>query len=266
LTQVSRKGDATYVNVLQGDVEVVHEREGAKHIYTGESIETTVATMSFKKAGAEYEFNFSEPLVMSEHGDELAISTAEGQGADGTAFKMNDIDHHYDPTMVLIKNSTNDYNRKGYLRFDLKRLEKRKTNSVSLKFTMVHSRLGSLALSQKEARFSVYGVMEDHLDQWRQGLLDWNSAPANAAGSTEVDQSKTIRLGGFELPRGKVSGEVGFSSDELKNLINQDRNRLITLIIVCDSLGDQIGSNYVYAIAGKEHPSLMPPTLWMSLD
>lgn len=256
LTQVFDGGESTLVNVLEGEVEVVHESKGAHHIFGGEMIKTTRKDLT--------QDNFVDEIGLISKIENpqpsLKISTLQGRGDDGTAYKMNS-DFHYNPELIMIKNSDSDFHRKGYMKFDLKALAGKPFKAVSLELSMVHSHHGSLALSQPIARFSVHAITDDTLDQWQGGLMNWKKAPANQVANNRLVQTSSIRLGEFELSRGQVSGKVSFSSEELKQVIQKDKNQLLTLVIVHESPGDQVGSNYVYAIASRNHSSVLAPTL-----
>lgn len=256
LTQVSAKGDSTIVNVLEGEVEVIHDKRGAHHIFEGEMIKTT--TTQLEQRDFEGEIGLGYETQNPNFG--FSISTADGQGTDGTAFKMNQ-DFHYNSEMVMIKNSDSEFNRKGYLKFDLSLLEDQTYTDVELSLNTLHSQYGSVALSQESTEFTVYAITDDRLDHWQGGLMNWERAPSNAAGTAEVQLETTIKLGSYHLPKGKVSGKVSFSSQKLLETIQSDKNRVLTLIIVHESLGDQVGQNYVFALASNKHPSLSPPTL-----
>lgn len=256
LTQVSYGGESTLVNVLEGEVEVVHEVKGAHHIFGGEMIKTTGQSLIqdnfIDEIGLIQEIETPRPT--------LKINTAQGRGDDGTAYRMNQ-NYHYNPELIMIKNSDKEYNRKGYLRFDLSSLAGKTFKSVDLDLFFVHSQHGSLALSQPIARFSVHAITDDRLDQWQGGLMNWQSAPANLVDNNGLSEHSSLKLGEFELERGQVNGKVSFRSNQLRQLILKDKNQLLTLVIVHESLGDQVGSNYVYGIASKNHSSVMAPSL-----
>jgi hypothetical protein len=256
LTQVSSNGESTLVNVLEGEVEVVHDLKGAHHIFGGEMIKTTDKQL--------VQDNFVDEIGLIENPSStqpsLKISTSHGRGDDGTAYKMN-LDYHYNSELIMIKNSHNDYHRKGYMKFDLTDLSGRSFRKVHLDLFMVHSQHGSLALSQPIARFSLHAVINESLDLWDGGLMKWERAPANIVNTNGLDANSTVKLGEFELERGQVSGKVSFDSEKLNQVIRRDQNGLLTLVIVQETLGDQIGNNYVYAIASKKHSSVLAPTL-----
>lgn len=193
----------------------------------------------------------------SQHGRLVSISTADKGGKDGTAVK-GDSDFHYDPSLVMVKNKKDMFARKGYLGFDCSELDLEEAKSVELVMNFVYSGYGAAALS-KTSRFSVWGVKEDQLDDWKQGRMPWKTGPANVNEADSLNPNLAVRLCEFTIPRGRHEAEYRVGSDDLLSFIESDTNRFITLVVICEDF--HASNDLVYSVLGRLHPSGKAPSL-----
>jgi hypothetical protein len=108
--------------------------------------------------------------------------------------------------------------------------------------------------------FTVYGLTDESLNDWPAVGLLWENAPANVPGGTDVDRTKAVRLAQFHVRQGVQVGPSSISGPELADFLNSRKQPFATFILVRDTVGS--GRNdYVHGFAGRDHPTLPPPTL-----
>ena len=260
LTKVSNGGETTVMDVLEGEVELVDARtKENRHFFGGEG-----AALSLERDGFVVRSHQGGEVLLSEgastdsqHGRLVSISTADKGGKDGTAVK-GDSDFHYDPSLVMVKNKKDMFARKGYLGFDCSELDLEEAKSVELVMNFVYSGYGAAALS-KTSRFSVWGVKEDQLDDWKQGRMPWKTGPANVNEADSLNPNLAVRLCEFTIPRGRHEAEYRVGSDDLLSFIESDTNRFITLVVICEDF--HASNDLVYSVVGRLHPSGKAPSL-----
>lgn len=253
------------VRVMQGEVELQHERSGEKlRLATREAAGITSERFTTtKEADTEpdrYAFRRSES---SGHPPSLTLTTAGGNGDAGYATSPNSAIHFSD-TLLLVKNApTRAYLRKAFLRFDLAPLRGRRVSDASLTLNFEVTGFGYASLTG-ECTFAVYGLTDDSEDAWSADNLKWNDAPAFSPEAGTVNTAKAVKLGTFTTPRNVVSGTFGIEGSQLAEFLNRDSNRLATLIIVRETSITRDGA--VHGFAGNRHPTLAPPTLRVVLE
>ena len=262
LTQVKNNGETTVLDVLEGEVEIIHEKSTAREmVKTGEMVKSSSSGLE-NFTELKEEMHFKEIDSKSLSSNVIRITTNYGKGKDGIATNL-DPEFHFDSTMVMIKNSESHL-RKGLIGFDLSFIEKNEIDSVELDMNLVFSGYGVVALS-KDSQFSIYGLLDDSEDYWNQGYNPIEDCPAYAQGTAEINLAKAVKVGSFSLPRGKVTGKVSVSSQELQNFIKNDKNNFATLIIICESSFEGKTGSLIYAVAGKYHPTTQAPALNITL-
>jgi ferric-dicitrate binding protein FerR (iron transport regulator) len=198
-------------------------------------------------------------------GRAVHISTAMGRGKDAYVQPLFPIKTHTD-TLLLVKNTVpekSDYDRKAYIGLDLAPLAGRQVVDAQLSFTFTPTGLG-FASEVPDATFTVYGLTDESLDDWDEQAIRWPSAPANRDGGTGLDPERVVLLGTFEIVQGELSGSRSISGQALLDFLKQDTNGLVTFILVRETLGS--GRNdLVHGFASKEHPTLPPPTLKLTV-
>jgi hypothetical protein len=191
------------------------------------------------------------------------LTTAMGAGKDAYVQRLYPSEHFSD-ILLLIKNATNeDYARKVYLAFDLTSTKGKKILDAQLSVTFAPTGMG-FASEVGDCTFVVYGLTDEALDGWNERTVRWKDAPANVPGGSKVDPKKVVRLGTFNMARGVQQGVRGIATPELAEFLSKDTNGLATLIVVRDTLGSG-RYDLVHGFAGKNHPTLPPPTLKLTL-
>lgn len=264
LTRVSDDGSTTVLDVLEGEVELIHaQTESSQRFIGGQTATATSVGIVDNTTPETPEFGVQRPGAVALGDSTVRITTNDGVGRDGTTVAANK-DYHYNPALIMIKNSASDFRRKGYVAFDLAKIGSTPVKQARLQLTMVASGYGSMALSQT-ATFTVYGITDDELDGWPQGRMQWESAPANGPGTVDLKMDQVVALGTFKVPRGRVAGDFSVSTAELTAFVNSDANRIASIVIVCTT-PNEFEATLVYAIAGKLHPTAQPPALHLTIE
>ena len=240
------------VEVLEGEVEIrPADIEESKRLYTGDSALVNKLSIEDSKP-VEGMPHTSTPISSNS----LLISTEFGSG-DDSYIVQSKVKGHDSNILMMIKNSETEHKRKGYLKFDLTERPS-EFKSASLHLSIQSSGYGFSSLVP-DSSFSVYGLKEDSLDNWSRANLNWQNAPANTD-DNDLDKSKLVNLGSFEIKRGAYSGIVTLKSKELTNFIKTDANKIASLIIIRNT-GEFSAHGLVHAFASKRHPTAMAPTL-----
>lgn len=251
------------VDVLEGEVEVKHASTDTSQRLRQK--QTTIVTEDKMDAAEE---SSDEPALVDRKepspgkGGIVRISTANGRGRDGTAIRSNTYDHS-NPYLLFVKNCEDEYRRKGYLAFDVQSLEGRLIESARLVLTLLPSGFGYASLVP-DSTFSVYALVDESLDGWTAGDLRWESAPANLDAADGLDGRLARKVGEFEVPRGRQTGQVSVEGSALRDFLNSDTNGIVTLIVVRDT-PDNRSPGLVHAFANHKHPTAAPPTLELKL-
>ena len=189
------------------------------------------------------------------------VSTSDGNGKDSYVWggKPND---HVSEELLLLKNSLDlsGPHRKAYLGFDLSSIEPGTIQQAELVLRFTPTGWG-LASHLDSSEFQVWGITKDALDSWKHGELDWDNAPANdRSNGSLLMEAETQLLGEFRIPRGIQSGTFGIRGEQLANFLNQDQNRLASLVVTRKTQENRAGG-LVHAFASQRHPFLPGPTL-----
>jgi hypothetical protein len=96
--------------------------------------------------------------------------------------------------------------------------------------------------------------------------MNWENAPANVLeNGSDLLPDKTILLGEFTVPRGVQSGTFGMRGKKLARFLNDDQNRMASLVVVRTTMETR-GGGLVHALASSRHPSLPAPRLIVRLE
>jgi hypothetical protein len=193
------------------------------------------------------------------------LSTATGRGKDTYVQPLFPSPNSSD-ILLLVKSTVplkSGYNRKAYLGIDLAPVAGLDILEAQLGFTYVPTGMG-FASEVPDASFAVYGLLDESLDDWNEDTLRWKDAPANRPGGTDLDAERVVRLGTFEIPQGSPQMACGIAGQELVDFLRRDRNGLATFILVRQTLGSG-RSDLVHGFASKNHPTLPPPTLKLTV-
>lgn len=256
-----RDGQAD-VQVFNGMVEVRHHGSGkAERLMTGKNRRfgpDTVADFDPQAEGP-----IGPTLRPVDAGARVyQISSAMGRGRDAYVQPLFPSPTNSSDVLLLVKNSlakSPDYLRKAYIGLDLAPLAGTKILEAQLAFTMVPTGMG-FASEVPDATFVVYGLTDESLDDWDEKAIRWQNAPANRPGGAEVDPARTVRLGTFQAAQGVQKGTRTISGQALVDFLNRDTNSLATFILVRETPGSG-RCDLVHGFAGKNHPTLPPPTL-----
>ena len=253
------------VQVLQGEVELQHDRSGEKlRLLTKES--AAITPERFKpsdKGEAEPDRYAFARTAAAQRPPTLTLTTAGGTGEAAYVVSPNS-PIHYSDTLLLVKNApTKNFLRRAYLRFDLGPLRDRRVADATLTLNFEATGFGYASLTG-EHTFAIYALTDDTQDAWSAENLTWESAPAFAPDAGAVDPTRAVKLGTFTTPRGVVSGAYSISGEALADFLNRDANRQATLIVVRETL-EAKNTGAVHGFAGNRHPTLAPPTLRLTL-
>lgn len=264
---VSVVGGKADVQVFEGRVDATHRATGrVEQLLTGRGMRFTAESASDIDSKAEGPRPAEQaPILLP--GQRLAtITTAAGKGKDGYVAGKPNLPHSSD-VLLLVKSSapkSSEYFRKGYVGFDLAALGRGRVVGAQLSFTQAPTGMG-FASEVPDSTFTVYGLTDDSLDGWSEDGLRWETAPANAPGGSAVDPAKTVKVGEFRMPQGVQTGVWSVGGAALTDFLNTRTNGFATLILVRDTPGS--GRNdYVHGFAGKNHPTLPPPTLKLVVE
>jgi hypothetical protein len=253
-----RDGERADVNVFNGVVDARHLASGKKQrLLTG-------ASLRFDADGVSPFDPLSERPPSAGHADgALHVSTAVGRGKDGYVEPVFNAKHRSD-ILLLVKNASGkgaDYIRKAYVGLDLAPLAGRRVADAELTFTFTPTGMG-FAAEVPDATFTVYGLTDESLDGWDEKGLMWGNAPANGK-NNELDVGKVTRLGAFRIAQGEMHGTRSVKGEALAAFLNRDTNKMATFVLVRETPGSG-RSCMVHGFAGKNHPTLPPPTLKVS--
>jgi hypothetical protein len=148
--------------------------------------------------------------------------------------------------------------------FDLAGVPVSKIASAKLVLTMAPSGYGYASFTP-ECDFTVYGLTDETLDNWREESINWDNAPANVHNGAAVDTGKATRVGSFKVAEGVSSGEFALEGDELQKFLRADHNGLVTFIVVRDTSETRSGS-LVHGFISRRNPTGAPPTLRLTLQ
>jgi ferric-dicitrate binding protein FerR (iron transport regulator) len=258
-------GKTTDVQVFEGRVDVAHGSR-TEELHSGRGMRFTPDSATALDPRAEGPRTKDAPPTLAPGQRLITITTATGRGRDGYIEGKPNLPNHSD-VLLLVKTppaDKADYIRKTFIQFDLGPLAGQRIADAQLSFTQSPTGMG-FASEVPDSTFTVYGVVDESLDDWRDERLTWENAPANAPGGAGVDPARTVKLGQFQVRQGIHTGVSSIGGAELAKFLARDTNGVVTLILVRDTAGS--GRNdYVHGFAGRNHPTLPPPTLKLVVE
>ena len=158
------------------------------------------------------------------------ITTNDGNGADSYVKKGNPTTPYGNAPEVLAKNNgTGTTTRKGYLRFDLSTVGTDIADAF-LELDVSLNNAGGGSTSPVEQMVNVFGLVDgDAGENWGEGTINWNNAPANNTGNNGL-LGNAVSLGQFTVRDIAAPEPILFSSPQLIDFLKQDTNDLATLI------------------------------------
>lgn len=265
---VSVPADGTAdVQVFDGLVDVKSKTAGKTHrVIEGNGLRIDTAGVTEYSAVEELPLAKADSVVEPAHDAHVVqITTAWGQGKDTYIQTTFPRDHTSD-TLLLIKNVREEdskYQRKAYLGFDLSSLKGQKIAEAQLKLAFEPTNMG-FASRVPDARFAVYGVIDESLDDWSEETIRWENAPGNGPGGGDVDLNEVVLLGHFTVEQSVQRGIRTVSDSAIVEFLNRDTNGMATILVVRETVyGGR--TSLVHGFANRHHPSAPPPTLKLTL-
>jgi len=254
-----------HVFVFDGEVKVLRDQqtdEEAQHLLTGKSLHLG---NSATQPGQEVERAAQQTAPRP--GNWMAISTAIGRGRD-SYLRLGDA---HGPAggqqLVMVKDTDLEPTnvRRGLLTFDLAAglSESAAIADAILTLKIENSGLGFAALVP-DSKFSVYGVLDAAIDDWREDKLTWSNA-ADHLTAENLDPARYVHLAEFEIKKGSSHGLVEVSSDSLVKFLNEQTGGTVSVVLVRET-GELDSQGLVHAFASKEHPTSPAPTLWIKTN
>lgn len=266
------KSEPSIVDVIDGSIEISSRtsdktyflQKGESLVFASQQENADLPRMSHaSKTGGRF--------------DTIQLSTAAGRGKEAwTVFAPNTLKlaaetfpQGISDTFLFVKADTPSRaygDRKAIFSIDttfLTAKEKVTIDEAALYLSYGPTELG-YASGVTDSTFTVYGLMDESLDDWDPVTLDWASFPGNAPRSKLMAKHWTS-LGTFTIKQGSREGIVQVAGESLTNFVRRDTNGLVTFAIVCDTHAIEDYS-LVFGFANKYHPTLMPPRLKIQLD
>ena len=247
----------SYVEVLEGEVEVSgNKMTDSQMLTTGQRVLVKEKELNSLKADELYEDKKEKKEAASKT---VTLFSSQGQGKEYEVIRVNRKQVHYNPEIIMLKNSECGWARKGYVRFDLNGINLKDLNSVSLNLNMVETGVG-FACFVDDSTFDIYGLNDGSSDNWKNSDMKWETAPGTMEYAGGMNKSKTVLLGSFDLPKGIYSKKVTLNSEAIKNFILKDKNKLLTFVIVRRNK-ELERHGLAHGFASSQNPKYLPPRL-----
>ncbi|MCM8529814.1 MAG: DNRLRE domain-containing protein [Lentisphaeraceae bacterium] len=243
----------SYVEVLEGEVEVQGKTMTQSSRYkTGQRVFAESKKLTDISSDEEIQRNTHTPVKAA---NKTTLFPSEEQ----FIIRGGDKKTHNYPQLIMLKNSTCDYARKAYLKFNLKNFDPKSIKKVSFNINMLDSKVG-FASYVKDATFDIYGISNEALDNWKPKELNWKNAPGTVNNPGKMNPQETQLLGSFFMPQGIYTGAYEVSSKELLSFIKSDTNKQITIVIVRRTAETE-RSGLAHAFASSKNTKVLPPRL-----
>lgn len=198
---------------------------------------------------------FNDVVPLSTSPVMQVVTTATGFGADAFVRSGGQSGNNFgsDPSIHIktTTSGTGDFNRKGWLRFDISGLPPAPTGTAGIETVELSlvvegfSPLGATA-ADIDWDFNIFGLDDSNADVlWDEGSINWDNAPGNDTGSAGgVNPAETTFLGQFTLTGfGEAGALATLTGQELIDFLEADTNGMLTFIITRDTV--EFGSNSV---------------------
>jgi len=262
---VNRNGDSQ-VNVIEGEVEArALDSKEIHRLTQGQGGRVLDKTNLLALDTIDVELNRAIGKSGLEDQYSVRIGTDDGRGDDAYIPSM---DHeNVSDTLLLVKNGAGSrtmFHRHAYLKFDLSIIPEGELKNATLQLQFLPTGFGT-GMELPDSEFSVYYLKESGLDNWEYPDITWENAPANI--EREFDLTKVTKLGSFVVKRGRENGRYDINGDALKNIVLNDDNKVCTMIVVRDTVGNNSANDsLVHGIASRRHPTAQPPTLKLDIQ
>lgn len=259
---VNPKQGTTRTEVFDGLVEVqLPDSNQSVELTAGQANSTKASELGDIVASVE-EATWAKTSTAGLPGPDWTVITTKDKGCTD-AYVLGGVSSGHDSSdLLLLKNAHSEKgpHRKVYLRFDLSETPLNSLEKATLQLRFAPTGWG-LVSHLRDSEFSVYAMTEESLDDWSYETITWENAPANTIeNGSELLPDLSKKLGTFSVPRGVQSGTFTLSNDALTDALNQDQNRIVTLVIVRETIESRSGG-LVHSIASSRHPTLPAPRL-----
>lgn len=258
---------STDVQVFDGRVELEHLPSGQKqNLSAGQAKRVNDGGMSDFNPLVADAGQFEPPPGDGQEPQTVRlvnITSADGAGKDAY-IQSSPKEYPGSETLLMVKNTIGTtHRRKAYVGIDLSSIAGSQVREARLAFTIQPTELG-FASTVPDSTFTVYGLTDEALDNWKEDTIEWKNAPANLPGGNELDEKKIVRLGSFEIAQGIRHGTRSIGGPKLVEFLNADTNGIVTFILVRETV-ESGGAGLVHGFASRHHPSADPPTLKLSV-
>lgn len=257
-------------NIGEARLDVLEGAVNVGHFETGRQLTTKDASQAFavvhdleKLHPTQQEKSKNEDVSPTFSGKVLHISSAYGDGDEGDVTSGGRREGDLFPTpdhVLLVKRADSEpiWNRKAFIRFDLKGLDVSELASVELRLEGVHTGMGYTSLLP-DSTFQVHGVKPEHNTGWNSKTLDRSNFPGRMMKTHQLDPSKVQLLAEFVIPQSKPQGQFVITDPRLQKFVQDNLGSTPTLVITRQT--SSTTESYVHGFASRSHPTASPPTL-----
>ncbi len=266
VTVDARQNSADF-QVLEGRISVHHAASGSALDLTSAEFARlstagiqTLERFPSRRANPDFDKNLRR---LETHGKEVSVIRHTIMAGPGETL--------LDPDFLMVKRDdwmASDFpkDRRSLVGFALGEIDPQRIDSARLRLNMVPTGLGFVSSLPETNTFALYGIRDDpSLETWPSEELDWDNAPGSAPDSGGIDESSVRLLATIEIPRGRISGPVVFSSPELTEFIRNDTTGEVGFLIL-RATPPLDSWSLVHAFATSSHPSAAGPVLELSLE
>lgn len=269
---ISQDSSSADFEVLEGNISVFHGKSG-QMMPLADAQAVRVSESGFKGLDTLP----SQQLTPSREPNHLRLSTL-GKEACIVRDQLTPREKILSPELLMVKRdlpkrspqdrkgTEHPKDRRSLVGFKLDAIDPQRVVNAALSLNLVPSGLGFASLLPEVSTFEVYGIRDDSaLESWSPENLAWDQAPGSVGWKEALDLGAVHRLGSFEIPRGKTSGEILFNSPELLAFVREDTTGEVGFLIVrvTPPLG---GWSLVHAFASSFHPTAAGPALELEFE
>lgn len=214
------------------------------------------------------------PQQFSLTGTEAVCTTDFGRGKEAFVLsggKVEDLDGDLksdSSIYLLIKNASESdfrWHRKAWFTFDTAAVPTRSLSGAKIELAFGPTGVGFRSRLLEKTHFVVYGFRDESCDDWDAESINWENAPGNLPGPAEIDPSKAVVVGEFDIDRDEQSVLITITGETLNQLIASDTNDLLTFVVVSET-EETLDMGYAHGFANRHHPELPPPTLRLAFE
>ena len=247
------KAQQSYIEVLEGEVEVLGKSmKKSTHFKKGDRVLADNSSLKEMKEGEVY--SLDTPQEINSTKTISIFSQKEYELIRGNAIQQN-----YNSKIIMVKNSTCNWARKGYIQFNINKIIKTDIKSVALNINMLETGIG-FACYVGDSTFDIYALNDGQKESWEKPDMKWLKAPAATEDAGQVNPSEAKLIGSFSLPKGVYTKSVTITSKELQDFIKKDTNQLLTFIVVRRTAETE-RYGLAHGFASSKNETALPPKL-----